>query len=72
MRVAGAGGFGFGIGIGEPSATSDEPIANRPRWCGSFVEERNGATRTIEVNTPRIRPVSFREYIAPPTEQSER
>jgi hypothetical protein len=72
MRVGCARGFGFGIGIGEPSATRDEPITNRPRWRSSSVEERNGATRTIDVNTPRIRPVSFREYITPPKEQSER
>jgi hypothetical protein len=71
MKVAGAGRVGFGIGIGEPSATRDEPMTNRPRWHCSSVKEKNGATRTIEVHTPRIRLVSFRECMAPPIEQSE-
>lgn len=60
----GVGGMG---GSGMPSATRDEPIANRPRWRSWAVEGSNSATRTTNVNTLRIRPLSLRKYMVPPT-----
>ena len=64
-----AGDFGDGGGrggIGVPSAAKEEPIVDRPRWCCCPVEGSNNATRTINVNTLRIRPLRFRESMSPP------